>query len=92
MGEHDIRTWSDGIHQDIVIVESKPHPEYDSTTYINDVAVLTLRHDVTFIGKIVTKSLKDYSILLNWLIFQIEFAPCVFRMSHICEIEVSLVR
>lgn len=52
MGEHDIRTLSDGIHQDIFIVKSKSHPFYNRQTYANDIAVIHLGRDVIFNGTV----------------------------------------
>lgn len=50
LGEHDVRTTRDGEHEDILITEKKPHPQWNEDLVINDVAVIKLQHDVTFSG------------------------------------------
>lgn len=52
MGEHDVRTETDGPHVDILIVSKEPHPHYDKDMLINDVAVLTMELDVIFNDRI----------------------------------------
>lgn len=51
LGEHDTRTTSDGEHQDIEIAYSDFHEEYDVEIDLNDIAIITLAHDVEFNGK-----------------------------------------
>lgn len=50
LGEHDIRTTSDGMHDDVIIVRSEPHAEYDQTTKIHDIAILYLEREIEFTG------------------------------------------
>lgn len=52
MGEHDIRTESDGKHEDVLIADSKRHPQYDSWHAVYDIGMIYLEHDVIFNGKI----------------------------------------
>lgn len=51
LGEYDIRTENDGKHEDILIADSKGHPEYDAWYTVNDIGIVYLKHDVVFNGK-----------------------------------------
>lgn len=51
LGEHDITTTTDGIHEDVPIIKKSVHPDYDEVLDINDIAVLTLAYDVNITGK-----------------------------------------
>lgn len=50
MGENDVRTVADGMHEDILITRKNPHPQFNNHLYTNDVAVLALQRHVTFTG------------------------------------------
>lgn len=52
LGEHDVRTESDGQHEDVLIVRTKKHPQYNKDLLIFDVAIATLSEDVTFNGMV----------------------------------------
>lgn len=50
MGEHDTMTTKDGPTQDISVIKAVEHPKYNLPIATNDIAVLTLAHDVKFTG------------------------------------------
>lgn len=52
LGEHDLRTTSDGQHVDIGIAYSDVHNEYDEEIDLNDIAIVHLAHDVEFNGRL----------------------------------------
>lgn len=45
LGEHDISVTTDGEVQDIKIIRSVKHPDYDKRDGTSDIAVLYLEHD-----------------------------------------------
>lgn len=61
-GEHDLRTVSDGMHEDIVIARSKKHPQYNRMLNTNDVAIITLSRDVKFTGTGLLVIIKNFRI------------------------------
>lgn len=50
LGEHDVRTETDGPHQDVLITGKTVHPQYNKDLLIFDVAVLKLQEDLKFNG------------------------------------------
>lgn len=50
MGEYDIRSRLDGIHEDIEIVRQIPHEKWNRALLLNDIAIVQLARDVTFTG------------------------------------------
>lgn len=52
LGEHDIATEDDGATDDVEIAHVVPHPEYDSELQLNDIAIVHLKHDIEFTGKL----------------------------------------
>lgn len=50
LGEHDVRSAYDGMHDDVPIMRSEPHEEYDNRTKIHDIAILHLERAVKFTG------------------------------------------
>ena len=68
LGEHNLSSTTDGMHQDIRIYHAEPHDKYeyqdiriyhaerhdkyDEKLDINDIAILTLVRNVTFSGKL----------------------------------------
>lgn len=48
LAEHDL-TDEDTTHKDVQVIRSVRHPYYD--TYVNDIGILYLEHDVEFTGK-----------------------------------------
>lgn len=70
MGEYDIRTESDGKHEDILAVDVQQHPKYDKWYSIFDIGVIYLEYDVTFTGTV--KHIPNLDQFEN-------FIPFIFR-------------
>lgn len=51
LGEHDLSTTYDGLHQDISIDRAVPHENYDPVMLYNDIAILYLERHVQFSGE-----------------------------------------
>lgn len=52
LGEHDYRTDTEADHDDVRVVRSVPHSQYDKRLMINDIAILHLARDIHFNGKL----------------------------------------
>ena len=50
LGEHDVRAPDDGIRDDVTIIHSERHENYNSNSKVNDIAMLYLERDVEFSG------------------------------------------
>lgn len=51
LGEHDVRTKTDGPHLDVLIDRVDRHKNFSDM--INDIAILTLEHNVDFTGNFI---------------------------------------
>lgn len=47
-GEHDISSTTDGDVEDIKVIRSERHPDYNKRDGTNDIAILYLERDVSF--------------------------------------------
>jgi hypothetical protein len=57
LGELDLRDDNDGAKPiDLLIVNRKVHEEYNPTTFVNDISILSLQNDVIFTGKLLGAS------------------------------------
>jgi hypothetical protein len=53
LGELDLRDDNDGAKPtDLLIVNRKVHEEYNPTTFVNDISILSLQNDVIFTGNL----------------------------------------
>lgn len=50
LGEHELGTTKDGIHQDIPVVRVKQHKSFNSYLMTDDIAIVYLERDVEFTG------------------------------------------
>lgn len=53
LGEHDISSTTDGSTEDINIIRSERHPNYDRRDGTSDIAVLYLEHDAELSSEII---------------------------------------
>lgn len=52
MGEHDISSTTDGAVEDIKVIRSERHPNYNKRDGTNDIAILYLERDVAFTSEL----------------------------------------
>lgn len=52
LGEHNTLTTDDGDHVDVPIKDVQMHENYKWLSQINDIAIVYLKHDVDFTGKL----------------------------------------
>lgn len=51
LGEHDISSTTDGAVEDIKVIRSERHPNYNKRDGTNDIAILFLEHDASLSSK-----------------------------------------
>lgn len=52
LGEYDLNSEDDGLHEDILIDRAVPHTSYHKFFGVNDIAMIYLEHDVVFTGNV----------------------------------------
>lgn len=81
LGEHNVRTTSDGMHNDIPIKLIKIHEKYNGNKRPHDIAIVYLAHDVDFSGNLMIKiRKKQFFFHLNFIII----VPYSDRIRPIC--------
>lgn len=50
LGEYDLTTESDGLHEDVRVTKRDPHENYNKPLGINDIAIVYLARDVKYNG------------------------------------------
>lgn len=51
LGEHDLSTDTDGEVQNVKVIKTQPHENYNKRDGTNDIAILYLEHDVNLSSK-----------------------------------------